>query len=346
MKILVISGSYPPETCGVGDYTYNLYNSSVAKRSGWDLYVSRDWSIRSIGKHIAEIKRRNPDVVFMQLPTMGYGWSLVPHLLCIFFSWFSKVGFVVTLHEFTQLSTKARLAASLILKSADHVVFTNEVDCKTAEKKFPRLHNRNSVIKIFSNIERVQNIAIVAERNIDVVNFGHIRPGKGLEIFLDTVQSIKTRGISLKVLLIGQVPRGYERYYEMIARRCDELEVTLRLNLTEKEVAKFLNDSKIAYLPFPDGISDRRGSFLAAASNGAVILSHAGRFTHSFLFQSVVITTPENAGDDILRILSLPIAEQEKLQNLSIRYLSDYMPHSWDEIATAYNTLANSLNDK
>ena len=73
---------------------------------------------------------------------------------------------------------------------------------------------------------------------------------------------------------------------------CARLSVPIRLNLSDEEVASILNDSKIAYLPFPDGISERRGSFLAAATNGVIVLSNAGRFTYEALRQSVVITSP------------------------------------------------------
>ena len=86
MKILIVTGSYPPETCGVGDYTYNLFNCVAARASKWMLYTSRNWKFKSICKTIREIKAFSADVIFMQSPTMGYGWSLVPHIVTAIYS--------------------------------------------------------------------------------------------------------------------------------------------------------------------------------------------------------------------------------------------------------------------
>lgn len=44
-KILLVSGSYPPDVCGVGDYSYNLINANPAK---WEIYTSSDWRLRSL----------------------------------------------------------------------------------------------------------------------------------------------------------------------------------------------------------------------------------------------------------------------------------------------------------
>ena len=343
MKILIVTGSYPPETCGVGDYTYNLFNCVAARASKWMLYTSRNWKLKSICKTIREIKAFSADVIFMQSPTMGYGWSLVPHIVTAFFSCCTPIKYAVVLHEFTQLSFKARLAASIMLLTANHVVFTNETDRQSAIHYFRRLRKRSSVVKIFSNIQKVPKPKTTDQRRFDLVNFGHIRPGKGIEVFLQAVQEIRSQAIPAQVILVGQVPKGYEPYYEQIAEMCARLSVPIRLNLSDEEVASILNDSKIAYLPFPDGISERRGSFLAAATNGVIVLSNAGRFPYEALRQSVVITSPECAARNIIRILSLPAERQVELQRKSLRFLSEYMPHSWDEIATAYNNIASNL---
>lgn len=343
MKILVVSGSYPPDTCGVGDYTYNLVCSTTAVASKWNLYTSRDWSLRSIFKRIRDMRAFSPDVIFMQSPTMGYGWSLVPHIITAFFSCCASTKYVVTLHEFTQLSLKARLASVIMLLTANYVIFTNETDRQNAIRYFTRLRKRSSVIKIYSNIQKVNELKRPDQRQFDLINFGHIRPGKGLEDYLQVVRELRRQGNPIKAILVGQVPKGYEAYYEQIAETCARLSVPIFLNLSDEEVATILNDCKIAYLPFPDGISERRGSFLAAASNGAIILSDAGKFTYEALRQSVVVTTPDSAASHIIRILSQPGDQQLKLQQKSLHFLLEYMPHSWDEIAIAYNDIAASL---
>lgn len=46
MAVALVTGSYPPDICGVGDYTYKLYTNSNS--SDWKLCHIKDWNIKSV----------------------------------------------------------------------------------------------------------------------------------------------------------------------------------------------------------------------------------------------------------------------------------------------------------
>ena len=334
MKILMITGSYPPDICGVGDYTSCIMNSEIG--SSWSLYRRNKWNLISFIQTVKEVKCYKVDHVFIQYPTEGYGWSLLPHFLTFYFSLFTKIKWTVVLHEYSQLSSKAQLALSIMLMTANNVIFTNEFEKKHASKYFTRLKKKGKVVKIFSNINAVEHINLLSERDIDIINFGHIRPCKGIEIYLDCVQKIRKENSSLKIVLAGQVPVGYEKYFQEVEIRCRELDVKLFINLEIKEVANLLNRSKVAYLPFPDGVSERRGSFLASISNGVLVCTTQGNFTTTKMTEIVSILSPHNDKEKLLKLLELSENEFTEWQSKNKIFLKNEMPSSWNDIAKSY----------
>ena len=106
MRVLLISGSYPPDACGVGDYTMRLARV-LAQQPGWEVAVLTGpttpggasgnvadaapapvvmhcpgaWSFSALPQIVAAVRRWAPDIVHFQYPTQGFfGWRL-PALL-------------------------------------------------------------------------------------------------------------------------------------------------------------------------------------------------------------------------------------------------------------------------
>ena len=90
MRICMVTGSYPPARCGVGDYT-ELLSTALAEhgaqvrvvtssclgappRSGSPtvLPVVNNWSLKSAPKVLGHILRGRPDIVHFQFPSAEY----------------------------------------------------------------------------------------------------------------------------------------------------------------------------------------------------------------------------------------------------------------------------------
>ncbi len=92
MRVLIIAGSYPPDKCGVGDYTFHLANALAARQkvevgvltnagqvnAFYDNLVKvfrtvSSWRNKSLLEVRHVVSDFHPDVVHIQYPTQGYG---------------------------------------------------------------------------------------------------------------------------------------------------------------------------------------------------------------------------------------------------------------------------------
>jgi glycosyltransferase involved in cell wall biosynthesis len=264
MRISVITGSYPPQVCGVGDYTMNLCAALESEGEQVTVFQRSDWAISRLSEYARELRATDANVFLLQYPTEGYGYSLVPHLLMLLLAGRRRY---VALHEYKRKSLKGKLATYLFFLFGCRFIFTNELDARFARSMAPWI-GRPTVIPIGSNIP--WNGA--AEPRYDVATFGLIRPQKGIEQFLVQAAAVKTRRSGISVTLVGDIPRGYEAYATEIIASARRGGIEVRTGMSPSEVADFLSHTKICFFPFADGLSERRGSVLAALGNGCLVV--------------------------------------------------------------------------
>lgn len=265
MSPLVITGSYPDDICGVGDYTHALLDALKAENKDAALFYRKRWDLRDLREYLLLIKQTGSAVVNIQYPTEGYGYSILPQLLCCCLR---KTTTVVTLHEFSRKSLKGKVAISLFFLAADWIIFTADLERDYVCRIAPWVRRRSCVIPISSNIP----IRSPQAREADIVYFGLIRPEKGLEEFVNIIQKLSSRP-ELVTRVIGQLVPGYEQYASAILDRLRNVGAEIILGKTVDEVSQLLCRARVALLPFPDGMSLRRGSALAAMGNGALLIT-------------------------------------------------------------------------
>ena len=128
--------------------------------------------------------------VNLQYPSRGYGKSLFPHILSIYIRLFTKKKLSVTIHEYTQLGWKGFVCAYILLLFANELIFTNEFERNAAARKLWLVKKKSTVIKIFSNIPKSENLLKISERKYDIGCFGYIRPLKGIENFISVKSNV------------------------------------------------------------------------------------------------------------------------------------------------------------
>jgi len=78
MKIALITGSYPPETCGIGDYAAQLAGALRQKGVIVEVISNRDWRLSAVSSIVKTIQSAKPDIVHIQYPGVGFGKKLTP----------------------------------------------------------------------------------------------------------------------------------------------------------------------------------------------------------------------------------------------------------------------------
>jgi glycosyltransferase involved in cell wall biosynthesis len=322
-KILLVTGSYPADICGVGDYSKKLLESLNKESNIVELFYKKKWGIIYLFSYINEIKSKKANLVHFQYPTEGYGYSFLPLLLMIFLP---KQKLIITIHELSNRTFKAKIFTLLMILFNNRIIVTNEMEYNFL-KRIPVLKRKQIfVINIGSNIPASTNsLKNFSERKFDLAYFGHIRPIKGLESFISVSKSLDA---SKKCVVIGQNLNKYQSYLEELQVKSSN--VSYILNGSVSETAENLSDCKIVYLPFPDGVSSRRGSLIAAALNGCIIVTtySKDKLTNEFFSQYCYLVNNElEAVQLILELLSnkafISTKETSKLMRM----------FSWEEIA-------------
>jgi glycosyltransferase involved in cell wall biosynthesis len=336
-KVAIITGTYPPEKCGVGDFTFNMLQTAEAR--DWELFYFKNWKLSTLIDKISKTNKSKSKIINMQYPSMGYGYSIVPHLLCFYFSVFSTKKFTITFHEFSRLGKKSKAASLVFLIFSWKVIFTNEYERQTAIKQFDFIKNKSYVIKIYSNINPAKLLPEINERKYDIGYFGFISPLKGLEDFIFVSKKILLKNPDYQIFIMGQTQPEYEIYYTNIIEEAKKNNITLFLNQPENFVSLTLSNTKLCYLPYPDGISERRGSFLAVVLNLCLIHTTKGIFTTKAHKNFCTFSESKYAASDIEKLLHETPEFYKEYQKKIKNFIANEIPKSWEDVALQYNNL-------
>lgn len=330
----MITGSYPPMACGIGDYTSKLASALTASGITVDIYSAGvDWSLLKAQQLARKISEGQPDIVHIQYPGTGYGHKLGPQALS-----FLLKPCVVTLHEVSQVHILRRLSLYPFVYGAEWLIFSSGFEMGYAMRFAPKPGNRSCVIPIGSFISSPNE---ASEKDLeDIVSFGLIRPNKGIEQVIALAAMIKTQGLPLNIRIIGSIDPKQPQYLDELRSASKDLPITWELGLSEPNVANLLARSRIAYMPFPDGASERRSSLLAVLLNGIATISTKGPFTTNELAESLFLTdTPEQALLAIKQLLDKPA----QLDDLAQRAREYGQKRSWPRIATQHIELYQKM---
>lgn len=330
MNVRLITGSFPPDICGVGDYTKSLQDSLKKK----DVNVRVSVLTRITSTEVLRLALRHKalnEIIHIQYPTVGYGHGLEAQLLSLLRP------AVVTLHEFSRVHPLRQLA-SLPFMCRSQIIFTSTFELNFATRLFPLIRNRSCVIPIGSNItsRRVKWHPNLKE----IVYFGLIVPKKGLESVLQLANLLQAAGDDLNIRIIGATLPGYRDYADKFIRSCDNLPITLSLNQSAEQIGELIGSAGCAYLPFPDGASERRGSMKAVLAAGLPCITTTGTQITEPISNAVCIAqTPFEA---LLRIKEI-LFDRQRWLHFSNNALIFSETYDWNSIADKHIHLYQQL---
>jgi glycosyltransferase involved in cell wall biosynthesis len=166
-----------------------------------------------------------------------------------------------------------------LLMGSDRIIATNSEIMTLLERHLPFLLRKTFWIPIGSNIEPMEQAAGTPDGIESPVfsYFGMLYPGKGLSLILSTLEGLKNRGHRFRFKFIGGGMLDARDYESQFRNEIEERGLSDRAEhlglLSERDVSCWLQASRFIFLPYDMGLSDRRGSFMAAIAHGKPVLT-------------------------------------------------------------------------
>lgn len=313
MKILMITGSFPPDVCGVGDYTSRLITSlesmmgkttvltstGIKDHRGKSLILSdvSQWKPLVVKRYLTSaIKKFEPNLIHLQYPTIGYGHSIGPNVI----PFLTKLPIVVTLHEASQAHILRKISLIPFYK-ADRIIATTKDEAQYLSRKLRFLDSKIRVINIGSNVPISQS---GVNHSVPIFTyFGLFYPGKGIELFLESAKkSQKFLGNNIRFRIIGEIHPKYKSYYQTLRHESADNNVEWIIGRSLDEVGELISESHACVLPFNDGATFRRGTLLAALVNGVPVITTKGSSTPTELLHGLNVLFANNS-DEIVSLI-------------------------------------------
>ncbi len=301
MKILLVSGSYPPMKCGVGDYSFFLANALASDESnvvgvltsildnkdrGADRVqlfpVVKNWSLMSIIQYIKILRDFKPDIVHIQYPTQGYGAGNLPWLLPSI-AWLFGKKVVQTWHEGYTKKNAIKLFFKGIVPGA--LIYVKPEYQKQFRPYFMRWVFWNK-LKVFIKNASVIPVVNLAKHEIDqyritylkgqkrlIVFFGFMHPEKRVELLFSIANPLTDT-----IVIAGEFDpkNGYhQEIYDFANSTQWSDKVQILGFLAEEIVAKLLAIADAIILPFASGGGAWNTSLQAASQQGSFVITTA-----------------------------------------------------------------------
>lgn len=334
MKVLFITGKIKKNTCGVCDYSMNLMDS-LTKYSNLEIKQLNFNNVK-----ISDIKKSG--VIILNYPCPEYGKSLLPHFLIILSKIFSK-RIIYVMHEFSYVKVLRKLVILPFILMANNIVSVTEEQIRS----FPKfIANKMNFIPIASNITTVKS-----EKGKDEINkefiisyFGVFYPAKKVEDIIMAFSKLSTKSKNNKLKLIGAVHPSHVKYVddlkELIKKENIENCVEWKLNVSDVEVIDDLKNTDVCILPFKEGVTMRRSTFLTAISLEIPTITSLGKDTPFDLKKCKSVLFANNVEDIIRKIIEVKNNYRTyKTEAKNAKGILGFK--DWDDIGGEFSELIN-----
>jgi glycosyltransferase involved in cell wall biosynthesis len=284
----LVSGEYPPDIGGVGDYTARLRSELEALGCRTQVMTRRQvkrWDARALAPMLRQAPRQG--IVHIQYQAGAFDLLGDICLLPLLLRPRRRLKVVTTFHDarvpylFPGAGRLRPAAVRLLARTSDAVVAADERDLASLGGPSPRHHQ----VPIGSNVAFVPGQRPIraklglAASDLVLVYFGLLNSSKGLDTLLDAFDLVTAARPDARLLMLGgrvgasdptdrQTAAGLEQRLAQLGNR-----VVRPGFQSPAELSAHLQAADVAVLPYVDGASPRRGSLLACAEHGLPIVS-------------------------------------------------------------------------
>lgn len=377
-KILILSPCFPAIFGGVSDYVGHLY-SNIPKSEAEVFVLTSDnklinsnkddhvicaidrWNIFSIPKMLGIINRIKPDVINIQyVPYLysHYGIPMYMALLGVLLKiW--RYSLVVTFHEIfipLELGQPKYWGIGLVQRFVACVLSflstTLIVSSSVYQNALGVYKNKAHIVPVGSNILPVDisdtdlknfRNSLGNEFNFVITTFGY-RPRRE-EILIKVLEKLKTEGINIKFLILGNFSKEWIR---KIQEQADNLGVSASIfvggRLDNANLFKYLAVSDLFVIieavddKGRSGVSSSSGSVAAAFAAGLPVLGTKGNRTDNFFVHGKNIYLLDELNENsIVEAVKKIFCDLELRERLRLGSRQTYETKlSWNVIAREY----------
>lgn len=318
LKVLVVTGTWPPMRCGVGDYSSMLCEHLARLGVNVQVLTSRSarpdaqvsspdrpkvlpwvgsWGLGSLAEVRRAVESFKPDLVNIQWPTAAYGRSPAINLLPLYLkARYPRLPVVTTLHEVRYFKPWSRLRLWPSYLASIRLIVVDPLDmryipCPRGARHcvhIPIASNLPSTPAGFDRAARRRALGLT-ESDFVIGFFGFANEPKGLETLFEALHRVKDARPDLKLLLMSQLVEQDPYQHQLLKRfrHAGLDQIALRPPYAEPCLAaEILASADCAVLPFLDGVSVKRGSLMACLAQGLPIITtvpargEVGEFQH------------------------------------------------------------------
>ncbi|MEE2710444.1 MAG: glycosyltransferase family 4 protein [Gemmatimonadota bacterium] len=366
MKIMMVTGSYPPLKDGVGDYTYRLCYTLrqflgedsvyvVSTRTGradeehpGDFPVVAEWNLKGIVQVIKQIRSLRPDVVHIQYPAAGYKRHLEPSFMPILIRFAARSAKVIsTIHEYNNRSFFGKFRLLINIVTSHNVIVVSRQYIKAIHRVWPFRRPEMFYIPDGTNIlvhdtpdaaslQAIKEELRLTEDPTIICWFGVLRPGKNLRSLIRTFHTLRQRHTYLKLLLLG---RNEEPFYsEELKPELERLDLMDHVIITDERPSEFVSAcfglSDICVLPFEDGVTTKRGSFMAALQHELpMVTTISNAIPEGLVDNHNIFLVPPDDEDSLLEKIETLLLDRSLRETFRKNLKAITHINSWERIA-------------
>lgn len=330
-KICQITTVIPPAKDGVGAAAIKIHKllckngiesmiiTSKNQKEGENIFcLVEKWSSIKLLKIIRKIYKESWKTIILHYPSP---YIVNKHLFPLLspISFLFGIPLSVYLHEFSIYTLIGKIKIYLLILFAKNVITTDSKNFIELQK-LPFIKNKLYKLPTGSNFDIDFNFPIIEKSNkskdkILIAYWGYIMRGKGILNFLDFVKMFKDDRVNF--LFIGDIPENASDYdYELKEKVCSSPNLKFLGYLVDYELINTLRQIEILILPFEDGLTERRGSFMLAMQLGKTVITTKPKYQIPDLFNYYNIIFYEKI-DELPKIVNNLINNKELLNKIS-----------------------------
>jgi glycosyltransferase involved in cell wall biosynthesis len=316
MRLIMVSGDFPPRLSGVGDYAWHVARTAAMMGTEVTIVttepkgapelpqvasldvrpVMTKWHFAEVNKilHVLRESSARTVVNIQYYCPATYGRQLMINFLpALTRALWPETRIVITMHGFWEQSRLFRLRTLPMLRAAHGVIYVDHLNQVLIRKYSCLAESCLKHIPIAGNIPPIPCTAEqrrmwrqelgLAEGDVAVAFFGGIGRNKGFEYLVEAVERVrKINALPMVLLAIGGfhsdgINNTYHQEVRDLIRRLGLEDCVCVLDSPNSTiVSKCLHAANLAVYPFLNGVGENSGSMLAALAHGLPTVITAG----------------------------------------------------------------------